>query len=122
MAIVIFENGRLFDGQSRELIEPCHVLVEAKEIREVATRPIAMSQALRINCHGHTLMPGLIDAHVHACLATSDMEVLDRMPRSLLSQYAAAALRGALARGFTTVRDACGADYGLVMALERGLI
>jgi imidazolonepropionase-like amidohydrolase len=122
MAIVIFENARLFDGFLPRLIEPCYVAVEDGEIREVGARPIASSQAVRIDCHGQTLMPGLIDAHIHACLATSDMEVLDRMPRSLLSQYAAAALRGALGRGFTTVRDACGADHGLVIALERGLI
>jgi imidazolonepropionase-like amidohydrolase len=122
MAIYVLENGRLFDGFSRDLTEPCHVVVDGNEIREVSTTPLLVSNSNRINCSGKTIMPGLIDAHIHACLATSDMEVLDRMPRSLLSQYAAAALRGALARGFTTVRDACGADYGLVMALERGLI
>lgn len=122
MAIVIFENARLFDGRSPQLIEPCHVAVEDGEICEVDARPITSSHAMRINCHRQTLMPGLIDAHVHACLATSDMEVLDRMPRSLLSQYAAVALHGALHRGFTTVRDACGADHGLVMALAHGLI
>jgi imidazolonepropionase-like amidohydrolase len=122
MSIVMFENAKLFDGHSPQLIEPCFVAVENGTIREVSTTPISISEAVRINCRGQTLMPGLIDAHVHVCLATSDMDAIDRMPRSLLSQYAAAALRGALQRGFTTVRDACGADHGLVIALERGLI
>jgi imidazolonepropionase-like amidohydrolase len=122
MAIFVFENGRLFDGISRDLIEPCHVAVEGDKIREISTTSLSVSNSHRINCRGQTIMPGLIDAHIHAYLATSDFDAVDRMPRSLLSQYGAAALRGALERGFTTVRDACGADYGLVMALERGLI
>ena len=52
MAIYVLENGRLFDGFSRDPIEPCYVAVEGGEIREVGTRPISSSQAVRINCHG----------------------------------------------------------------------
>jgi imidazolonepropionase-like amidohydrolase len=122
MAIFIFASGRIFDGHSGELIEGGCVVVEGGEIREISARPVRLPGAVVIDCDGHTIMPGLIDAHVHAFLTTSDFEAVDRMPKSLLSQYGAAALRGALERGFTTVRDACGADHGLVMALERGLI
>lgn len=122
MAITILENGRLFDGFNDHLVEPCHVLVEEDRIREVAFRPISIENARRINCRGQTVMPGLIDAHVHACLPASDFDAVARMPASLLSQYAGVALAGYLRRGFTTVRDACGADYGLVMALERNLL
>ena len=122
MTITILENGRLFDGFNDHLVEPCHVLVEEDRIREVAFRPISIENARRINCCGQTVMPGLIDAHVHACLPASDFDAVARMPASLLSQYAGVALAGYLRRGFTTVRDACGADYGLVMALERNLL
>jgi imidazolonepropionase-like amidohydrolase len=122
MTITILENGRLFDGFNDHLVEPCHVLVEEDRIREVALKPISIGNARRIDCRGQTVMPGLIDAHVHACLPASDFDAVARMPASLLSQYAGVALAGYLRRGFTTVRDACGADYGLVMALERNLL
>jgi imidazolonepropionase-like amidohydrolase len=122
MTITILENGRLFDGFNDHLVEPCHVLVEGDRIREVALKPISIENARRIDCRGQIVMPGLIDAHVHACLPVSDFDAVARMPASLLSQYAGVALAGYLGRGFTTVRDACGADYGLVMALERNLL
>ena len=67
-------------------------------------------------------MPGLIDAHFHALAADPDIGRLDLMPRSLIHQHAREILEGALQRGFTTVRDAGGADYGLAMAIETGLI
>jgi imidazolonepropionase-like amidohydrolase len=122
MTIVVFENGRLFDGHSNELVDGCRVVVEAGVIREISPGPVTFADCVRIDCQQQTLMPGLIDAHFHAYLTSADIDAIDRMPRSLLSQYGAAALRGALRRGFTTLRDACGADFGLVMALERGLI
>jgi imidazolonepropionase-like amidohydrolase len=122
MTMTILENGRLFDGIHDDLAEPCHVLVEDDRIREVTRNRISIQDARRIDCRGQTVIPGLIDAHVHACLPSSDFDAVARMPPSLLSQYAAAALSGYLRRGFTTVRDACGADHGLVMALERGLL
>jgi imidazolonepropionase-like amidohydrolase len=122
MTLTVLENGRIFDGIHDELAEPCHVLIEDDRIREVAPTRISIQDARRIDCRGQTVMPGLIDAHVHACLPASDFDAVAHMPPSLLSQYAAVALAGYLRRGFTTVRDACGADYGLVMALQRGLL
>lgn len=122
MTIFILHNGSIFDGQSAELLEGGCVVVEDGTIREVNPRLVKIASAVTVDCAGHTIMPGLIDAHVHVYLASSNFDAVDRMPRSLLSQYGAAALRGALERGFTTVRDACGADHGLVLALERGLI
>jgi len=67
-------------------------------------------------------MPGLIDAHFHAYSPTFDIYSLDRMPMSLLANHASVLLEGALRRGFTSVRDAGGADIGLALATEAGLI
>jgi imidazolonepropionase-like amidohydrolase len=105
MNMVILENGRLFDGIHDDLAEPCHVLVEDDRIREVAREPISVQDARRIDCRGQTVMPGLIDAHVHACLPTSDFDAVAHMRPSLLSQYAGVALAGYLRRGFATVRE-----------------
>jgi imidazolonepropionase-like amidohydrolase len=122
MTLTLFENANLYDGTGDQLIESSQVLVEDETIREVSASPISMPEARRIDCRGLTLMPGLIDAHVHACLPASDFDAVGRMPPSLLTHYAAVALAGYLRRGFTTVRDACGADHGHVLALERRLL
>ena len=120
--MILFENCRLFDGLGDTLREDCHVLVEGERVKEVADTPIKVSDAEVIDLKGRTLMPGLIDAHFHAMAADPDFSRLESMPRSLLHQHARVLLEAALQRGFTTVRDAGGADYGLAMAIKAGLI
>ena len=67
-------------------------------------------------------MPGLIDAHVHATDWGATPAELRNTPSSLTTLRAARNLRNMLHRGFTTVRDACGADSGLAAAVDEGLI
>ncbi len=121
MTSTLFQNIRLFTGAA-ELAEGYNVLVEGDRIKEVADRPITAAGARVINGGGRTLMPGLIDAHVHAYAADADLGRLDRMPRSLQAMHAARDLEESLQRGFTSVRDAAGADWGLAIAVETGLI
>jgi imidazolonepropionase-like amidohydrolase len=63
----------------------------------------------------------LIDAHVHVVASSHDLSALALRPASLVTAESSAILRGMLQRGFTTVRDAAGADFGLQEALARGL-
>ena len=120
---IVFGECRVFDGVSVELREDMTVVVEDGRIKEVADGAVrAPADAERVACGGRTLMPGLIDAHFHALLVELTVPPLDDMPASLLYQLARRSLEGALRRGFTTVRDAGGADLGLAMAVERGLI
>ncbi len=120
---VVFEGCRVFDGTSAELRENATVVVEDGRIKEVADGALGVpADAERVACGGRTLMPGLIDAHFHALLVDLNIPALDDMPASLLHQHARHNLEGALRRGFTTVRDAGGADLGLALAVERGLI
>jgi imidazolonepropionase-like amidohydrolase len=70
---------------------------------------------------GRVLMPGLCDAHVHVTAISADFAVLARTPPSYVAAKAAHVLRDMLMRGFTTVRDAGGADYGLAQAVEEGI-
>ena len=120
---IVFEECRVFDGVSAEPRENATVVVEDGRIREVANGAVrAPANAERVACGGRTLMPGLIDAHFHALLVDLNIPALDDMPASLLYQHARHNLEGALRRGFTTVRDAGGADLGLALAVERGLI
>ena len=120
---IVFEQCRVFDGHAAELREDAAVAIEDGRIKEVADGTLrAPAGAERIACGGRTLMPGLIDAHFHALLVDLNIPSIDDMPASLLYQHARHNLEGALRRGFTTVRDAGGADLGLALAVERGLI
>ena len=122
MSSFVFQDVRLFDGVAPDPVEAAHVLVEDGRIAEVSDRPIQASGAVAIACAGRTLMPGLIDAHYHANAADVDIAKLEAMPKSLINQYARLFLEASLQRGFTSIRDAGGADYGLAMAIESGLI
>ena len=122
MSSILFHNARLFDGEGEHLIENASILVEGARIREVSDRAIASDSAERVDLKGRTLMPGLIDAHFHAYATELDLCKAEQTPRSLHALEAHILLENALQRGFTTVRDAAGADYGLARATERGLI
>ena len=122
MSLLVFENACVFDGEQDVLLEDRHLLVEDDKIREIADHPIASPSAKRIDLKGATVMPGLIDAHVHATdWGASPAQLVDQ-PSSLTALWAARNLKNMLQRGFTTVRDACGADFGLAAAVEQGLI
>jgi imidazolonepropionase-like amidohydrolase len=121
MAAIIFANAAVLDGTCRERREDHHVLVEGKQIREVSDRPIRAA-AETIDLDGRTLMPGLIDAHVHVLAVDAALARLSDRPVTLLTLQATKVLEGMLARGFTTIRDAGGADGGLAEAVEEGLV
>jgi imidazolonepropionase-like amidohydrolase len=118
----IFANCAVLDGTRNERREDHHVLVDDGRIREVADRRITSAAAETIDLAGGTLMPGLIDAHVHVLAVDADLARLSDRPVTLLTLQAAKILEEILQRGFTTIRDAAGADGGLAEAVERGLV
>ena len=120
--VIIFENSVVFDGINEELIEGVSVIVEADRIKEITTDTTAFADAYRIDCAGRILMPGLIDAHMHAYTPTFSIHNNDRIPPALMACHAAKILEGMLSRGFTSVRDAGGGDIGLSLAIDQGLI
>lgn len=122
MAAILFENCAVLDGTCPERREDHFVLVEEGRIREVSDKPIQSVSAERIDLKGRTLMPGLIDAHVHVIAVDHVLSRLSERPASLLALEAGRVLEGMLARGFTTVRDAGGADGGLAEAVEEGFV
>lgn len=118
----IFHHATLFDGTSAEVREDVNVLVENGRIAGVTQDAINSKSARHVDVRGLFLMPGLIDAHFHAYGLSMDVTKFDHMPMSLLAHHGASMLKGALMRGYTTVRDAAGADCGLAQAVTLGLI
>lgn len=121
MSTVLISNAHIFDGSSETIIENGFVFVEGDRIREVSEKRITASADVTIDAGGRTLMPGLIDAHVHPWV--SDVNVMRTRTRwtEWLSLYTARSLRQMLDRGFTTVRDAGGTAPIFRRAIEEGL-
>jgi imidazolonepropionase-like amidohydrolase len=97
-----------------------HVLVEDGRIKEVSDRPIAAASARRLDLRGRTLMPGLIDAHVHVIASEVNLARHALLPDALVAFRAARIMHGMLMRGFTTIRDLGGCTQGLRAAREEG--
>jgi len=121
MAQFLLKNLELLDPEQDELRGAHELLVEGDTIKEVSARPIRADNATVIDCGRRTLMPGLIDAHVHVCLSEVYIRQLENVPLTLMTARAVDLMRGMLNRGFTTVRDTGGADWGIKSAVEQGL-
>ncbi|KQU86441.1 peptidase M38 [Ensifer sp. Root31] len=114
-------NAPIVDGAHSERSAPMQVLVENGIIIDV-DKSISSSKAEVIDAGGRTLMPGLIDCHVHVIACLADLGRNAMLPDSLVTARASRIMRGMLMRGFTTVRDVGGADFGLKIAMDEGLI
>ncbi|HEX7389113.1 MAG TPA: amidohydrolase family protein [Acidiphilium sp.] len=117
----LFTGARLLDPRKDALIDGINVLIEDNLVKEVSDRPIKSASATKIELGGKTLMPGLIDAHIHILLAEVNVQLLADMPVTLLSVKGARALAQTINRGYTTIRDTGGADYGMKSAVESGV-
>jgi imidazolonepropionase-like amidohydrolase len=121
MTAFVFTGGRFLDPRQDQLRDGMHVLVEDGLVKEVSDRPIRADSATRIDLRGRTLMPGLIDAHIHLVLTEVNLQLLADVPLTLLAAKGAAAMKAMLMRGYTSLRDTGGADWGLKAAIEYGL-
>ncbi|MFI5000241.1 MAG: amidohydrolase family protein [Reyranellales bacterium] len=122
MSQILFKNMSLLDPRWDEARGGYEVLVEGEHIKEVSPKPIKAAKAQVVNCAKRTLMPGLIDSHVHVVLSEVNIRNLENIPLTLMTARAADLMKGMIDRGFTTVRDTGGADWGLKTAIEAGLL
>jgi len=122
MSQFLFRNFSLLDPRWDEPRGGYEVLVEGGTIREVSNKAIKARNATVVDGGKRTLMPGLIDCHVHVFLTEVNIRHLENVPLTLLTAKSAELMRGMIDRGFTTVRDTGGADWGIKTAVDSGLI
>ena len=119
----MLRNAAVLDPGAGSLAEGQAVVVEDGTVVEVGTTAaVRPGDATVLDARGMTVMPGLIDAHVHVNAATADLAALEEWSPSYVTAHAAGILRGMLDRGFTCVRDVAGADHGIAAAVAEGLL
>jgi imidazolonepropionase-like amidohydrolase len=121
----LLTNALLVDCTGHEPRERASVVVEGGRISEVrlGDSPPTTGHDAIVDCAGMSLMPGLTDAHVH--VGAVDVNILDQhreYPSNLVALMMARVLEDALQQGFTTLRDAGGADWSFKAAVERGIV
>jgi imidazolonepropionase-like amidohydrolase len=117
----LFTNVRVFDGKSEALSAPTNVLVRGNVIAAIGA-DVKSASATVIKGGGRTLMPGLIDNHVHITMSawTQDEALADGMTSADLEVRAAKEAEAMLMRGFTAVRDLGGPVFELKAGIDSG--
>jgi len=121
-AQTLFTNVQIFDGVNEERMAG-NVLVEGNLIRQISDEVISAEGATVIDGGGRTLMPGLIENHAHLMLMGPSLPAMEGM-----TTWEDFAIHGSkmaemyLMQGFTTLRDAGGANGGLQRAINAGAI
>ncbi|HET6288397.1 MAG TPA: amidohydrolase family protein [Amycolatopsis sp.] len=116
---LLLRNARLLDPVKGEYTEGDLRCADGRiaDIGVGLTAGDARTEDLR----GAFVLPGLVDAHVHVTASTADLGSLPASSPSYVAAHSARTMSRMLDRGFTTVRDASGADYGLADAQAEGL-
>ncbi len=122
MTRTLFENALIFDGVRSDLLADFFVAVENDVIQSVTEEQPEGDFDQVIDLKGAVMLPGFIDAHFHAYAVEIDLAKLEYYPATYVAQRSRHLMEQALRRGFTTVRDVGGADYGLWRAIEEGYV
>lgn len=119
----LFTNCAVFDGTATELAQGQNVLVTDNLIEAIGDASLAAEGATTIDCDGRTLMPGLIEGHAHLMLMGPSLPAMEA--NTTWEDFAIHGTKMSemyLMQGFTTVRDAGGANAGLQRAINAGSI
>ncbi|PVD49572.1 hydrolase [Terrimonas sp.] len=120
---ILLENVRVFNGKSQAVSTPVNVLISGNIIQTISAAPIAVeAEVTKINGGGRTLIPGLIDVHVHMVFGALTMQdmMLPDLSESFILEKAGASAHKTLLRGFTSVRDVGGPIFPLKAAIDGG--
>lgn len=122
MSIKVLRGARVLDVDQGVLSEPRDVVIQAGQVVQISATQVRRPDVEVIDIGGRTLMPGLIDLHVHVTAVRMDLGSQVRMPNVFVLLRSVPILEGMLMRGFTSVRDAGGAERALADAVQEGLI
>ena len=119
---ILISNVHIFDGVNEERIENASVLIEGRLIREISTDTISSAGAKEIDGGGRTLMPGIIDSHIHLAVGNIGVsDIMSELPGYITIRSTLAA-RQLLDQGITSVRDMGGETFTVKRAIDEGLI
>jgi imidazolonepropionase-like amidohydrolase len=123
MSSLLITNTHLLDPEAGELSDASWLEVADGRVAASGTGPAPKpaDDTRVIDAAGATVMPGLIDAHVHVLLTTFSAHETEDWTAGYATVRALAEAERMLRRGFTTVRDVGGADWGMARAIEEGL-
>lgn len=121
----LIHNGKLIDGNGGKPVKDGIVLIKNGKIVDVGDEKsveVPDGEIKRLNAQKGFILPGFIDCHVHMMFNGFRFENPLYTPLSLYFYEAVRNLEKTLETGVTTVRDAGMADYGVKIAVEKGLI
>ncbi|MGM0702447.1 MAG: amidohydrolase family protein [Pseudomonadota bacterium] len=111
-------NANIIDTRRGKVLADRHVRIQDGRIVAVSETPLTGNDDRVIDLQGRYLMPGLVDSHVHVTAITPNFALLETLSPFYVGAKSSELIEGMLMRGFTTVRDAGGADHGLAKAVD----
>ena len=121
MTAILIQGANVLDVVALT-VKPADVLVENGRISQVGVGLKAAEGTQIIDARGLTVMPGMIDCHTHIVASQVNLGLNAKLPNALATLRAVPILSGILMRGFTTVRDAGGANWSLAEATRTDII
>lgn len=122
---ILLKNVKFLDVRSAKYQEGVHIFIKNRRIETIGDNSLLINPIYEaekeVDCTGLFVLPGLIDAHVHTTAITPNFAELEVTSPLYVAVQSTHILKGMLHRGFTTVRDAGGADYGLAQSTDEDL-
>ncbi|WP_425964098.1 amidohydrolase family protein [Rhizobium nepotum] len=119
---LLLTNANVVDIETGSVASDRFIAIEDGSIKDIGDGRPSGTHAQTIDLRGRTVIPGLIDSHVHVTAYSPTFAELASSSPTYVGVQAASIMSSMLQRGFTSVRDVGGADFGLARAVEEGLI
>lgn len=115
-------NANILDIRNNTILNNRHIHIKDKLIHKIYKEIPDIENLEIIDVKGKIVSPGFCDCHVHVNAITVDLKSLRILPSTYVTPQAMKIMEEMLMRGFTTVRDTGGADWGIAQAVEEGYI
>lgn len=113
--MIAITNADVFDGLSEGLLKNVTIVIDGEFVKEITNEKIPENNFEKvIDAKGKTIIPGLIDNHVHLMFGDGRLDEL--------TVHGVRNAKNLLYAGFTTIRDAGGAVYGIKKGIDDGII